>query len=143
MNMHVTSWEAFLFAVVDGEINSKAVERMLKLTSSIAAKKGISKILIDGSRVTGTLSTTERVELAQRLADHVKRTGANPGVAFVGHPPTHNGLGAATARGQGVNVMLFGNIPDALKWLRRAHVSEKGLIRAASAHASVRAAPAH
>jgi hypothetical protein len=143
MNMHITSSEPLLFAVVDGEINPKAYERMLKLTASIAAKKDILKILIDASRVTGTVPAAERVEIGQRLADHVKRTGANPGVAFVGHPPTHHGLGAATARGQGVNVMLFGNIPDALKWLRRAHVSEKGLIRAASAHASVRAAPAH
>jgi hypothetical protein len=143
MNMHVTSWEAFLFAVLEGEVNPKSVERMLKITATTAARKGISKILIDGRRVTGTLSAAERVELGARLADHITTLGAKPSVAFVGHPPTFNGLAVVTGRNRGVKVMLFASFPDALTWLRRSHISETGLIRAVSAHASVRTAHAH
>jgi hypothetical protein len=144
MIMHISSWEALLFAVVEGEINSGGYERMLKLASSISARKGISKILIDGSRVTGTLSPADRVELGQRLADHIKKTGANPHVAFVGHPPTFNGLGVATSRTRGVNAMLFGSVPDALKWLRRPQINEKDLVHhAVSPRPSGRTAHPH
>jgi len=75
---------------------------MLKLTSSLAARKGISKILIDGCRVSGNLSAAQRVELGATLADHVSKLGATPRIAFVGHPPTFNGLAAVTSRGRGV-----------------------------------------
>jgi hypothetical protein len=143
MNMHVTSWEAFLFAVVDGEMNSKSFERMLKITSSIAAKKGISKILIDGSRVTGNPSSAERVEVATKLADHINKSGAKPSIALVGHSPTFNGLGVLAGRSRGINAMLFDSIPEALTWLRRSHMSEKGFIRAKSAHAFARNAHPH
>jgi hypothetical protein len=137
MNMQVRSWEAFLFAVVDGEVNSKAVERMLKLASSVAAKKGISKILIDGSRVTGTLSAVHRVELGENLGEHIGNLGGKPSVAFVGHPPTFNGLAVLAGRHKGINVMLFDNTSDAIAWLRRGRISEKDIraVAAASAHA--------
>ena len=131
MKLHAKSWEAFLYAVVDGEINSKSVERLLKLTSSMAARKGISKILIDGSRVTGTLSTDERLEVAGKLVDHLNKLGANPSIVFVGHSPSYNGLGVAAARKRGVNIMLFDNIPDALARLRQRHSREKHPVAAA------------
>jgi hypothetical protein len=93
MNLNAKSWEAFFYAVVDGEINPKSAERLLKLTSSMAARKGISRILVDARQVTGTLLNSERVELAAKFADHVNKLGARPSVAFVGHPPAFNGFG--------------------------------------------------
>jgi hypothetical protein len=52
MNMQIKSWEAFLLAVVNGEVNCKAVERMLKLTSSIAASVS-QKFLLTGAESLG------------------------------------------------------------------------------------------
>lgn len=125
MNLNAKSWETLLYAVVDGEINPKSAERLLKLTSSMAARKGISRVLVDARRVTGTLLNSERVELAAKLADHVNKLGARPSVAFVGHPPAFNGFGVVAGRSRGVNVMLFDSMPDALAWLRRQHSREK------------------
>jgi len=118
MNMEVSFSDAFLFVVVGGEMNSKSCERMLKTAFGEAARKAVSKILIDGSRVTGTLSAEERVELGTRLADQVKSRGLEPTVAFVGHAPTFDGLGVAAIRKQGVNLKMFESIPDGLAWLQ-------------------------
>ena len=117
MKMQVMCSDAFLFLVVDGQLNSKPCERMLKTAVGMAVKRGISKILIDGSRMSGGLSAEERVELGTKLADHVKGRGAKPTVAFVGRAPTSDGLTVATIRNQGVNVKMFDSIPKGLAWL--------------------------
>jgi hypothetical protein len=126
MNMHIQSWEAFLFAAVDGETNSRSVERLLTLVSNTAGRKGISKILIDGRRLTGTLSTAEREALGVRIADLANKLPAKPAVAFVGHPPSFNGLAMATARNRGVNIKLFDSTDEGIAWLRRQHVRGNG-----------------
>ena len=136
MNMQVRSWDAFLFGVADGQLNSTSLERLLKLTAGTAARKGISKILIDGSRVTGGLSDAERVDIGERVADHINKLGPRLNVAIVGHRPTFSGLGVLAARGRGLNVMLFDNASDAIVWLKRGHVVSGGeAIHAASANA--------
>jgi hypothetical protein len=130
MNLHTESWKPLLYAVVDGEVDPGSAELLLKLTTSRAAEKGISKILIDGRLVTGNLSTAEREALGAKLADHVAELGTTPSIAVIGHPPAFTGQAASVASDRGVNIELFESIPEGLAFLRAKITAEKPAIAA-------------
>lgn len=119
MKLHTDTecWKPILYGIIDGEVDLDSSVRLLKFTTTMAAQKHISKILIDARLATGSLSADERVTLGAKLADHVKKLTTKESVAFVGYPPPFNRLGIDLARGRGVDVELFQSIPDALAWL--------------------------
>ena len=116
MNLHRESWDALVYAIVDGKVEFNSCTRVFEQVVDLAAEKQVSKILLDGRFLTGSLSTAERVEMALQGRKHLLQRGTKPSIAFVGHPPAFNGLGVLT-RIEGADFRLFPGISEALKWL--------------------------
>jgi len=118
MNLNSKSWSALLYAMMEGEADLNSFERLFEQATNLAAAKGISRILVDGRLLTGDLSTADRRELAVKGTEHLAQLGTKLNIAFVGHPPTFNGLGALGGRELGApDFRLFPGISEALAWL--------------------------
>ena len=122
MNLHTESWKGFLYAVPDGAVDLESYWQLLEQTAEIAAKKGLSGILVDGRLLSGNISTTERHELAVRAKEYFDERGTHPTVAIVGHAPTYNGIGVLAAQEQGIVVRLFSSLSDAIEWIGEVQV---------------------
>lgn len=118
MNLRA-EWKFVLYSVADGEVDVESTLRLFEQQLRAAAQSNVSRLLIDGRFVTGTLSDAERIEIGEALADVANRFSPRPRVAVIGHAPTFNRLAVTIARRLGFDVELFENVPEALDWLRR------------------------
>ena len=117
MNLHTESWKGLLYAHIDGRVECDLCSQMFERAANLAAEKRLSKILLDGRLVPGSLSTNERKELAVKGSAYFEHLRIHPSIAFVGHPPAFNGLGVLAAQERGEVVRLFSSIAEAIEWL--------------------------
>jgi hypothetical protein len=92
---------------------------MFERATNLAAEVHLSKVLIDGLRLTGDLSDIDRIDLAVKATDHLRQLGTHPAIAVVGNPPTFNGLAVLAAQSIGAEIQLFPNVPEAVEWLNK------------------------
>ena len=113
-----------LHATVEGEFDLREAEELfLQILSAVEQYKS-DKVLFDGQRVTGDLTTIQRFcygeFVAKAVVAFVIRTGMQqPRFAYVLRPPVLDPLrfGEAVAANRGMQVKAFDNVPAARVWL--------------------------
>ena len=120
MNLNTESWKRILYATVDGEVEKEKIYQLFMQAVNTAIENGLSSILVDGRLLSGDLSSDARFEFSVRAKEYCDQRMSYPPVAFVGHPPTFNGLAVATAEKLGLVFRLFPDVSEALEWLGEA-----------------------
>jgi len=125
----IESKEDYLEVTVAGQVSFSEATVVLTKVRDVATERGFDKVLVDCLSVSGQLSSFERYELGQILAEHWQ-TGLSgtPKIAIVGTPPTINGFGALVASNRGFLAKTFSELPKALDWLNRCD-SKKGTMQ--------------
>jgi hypothetical protein len=94
----VESKEDYLEVTLAGQVSFSEATVFLTKVRDVATERGFDKVLVDCLSVSGELSSFERYELGQILAEHwQKGLSGTPRRAIVGTPPTINGFGALVA----------------------------------------------
>ena len=116
----IESKEDYLEVTLAGQVSFSEATVVLTKVRDVATERGFDKVLVDCLSVSGQLSSFERYELGQILAEHWQ-TGLSgtPKIAIVGTPPTINGFGALVASNRGFIAQTFSELPKALDWLNR------------------------
>ena len=117
MEAALTSHEDFLLATAVGRVSFEELLRVFKNVVDTATERGLQKILMDFSAVTGELSSIDLYEIGKTMAEHCKARSIHPKVAVVGNPPLVTGFGAQVASNRGLVSMTFSETEPALKWL--------------------------
>jgi len=106
-----------LLVTASGTIAFDSASRLLKQVFDTAAEKQVSKILVNCLAVEGKLSTLERYDLGIEVVAYLELRQLNPKVAFVGKPPTVDGLGVRVGQNRGLITEVFSSQQEALSWL--------------------------
>ena len=119
MEVKLDSRTDCVLAAITGPI---APDRLLAVFCTIidaAIERGLAPILIDFSPADGTLTTSERFNLAENVAAYFLRKSRTirPKIAIVGKAPLIDGFGAMVASNRGINAKAFPDVPQALDWL--------------------------
>ena len=113
-----------LGAKVTGEFNLKEAQNsFLDLLDSVKREKA-TKVLVDGTAVTGELETFQRFLYAEFVAmaasDFKQHPGVrNPKFAYALKPPVldRERFGETVAVNRGMNMKAFENVQEAMDWL--------------------------
>ena len=130
MNMTVTTipHQDILHVVGEGDFTLDAAMRtFLEIVSAVDEHKS-EKVLFDGRKIVGEPTIIERFYYGEFAADAVTQLTeshgylSNPPFAYVLLPPVLDPakLGETVATNRGMNVKVFDNMPEALKWLKLA-----------------------
>ena len=115
----------YLHVVFRGRFSmEKAKKSFLEVLDAVAAT-GMTNVLIDARQVTGVLTSLDRYSygefVAEKVFDSVRRgtVSRSPKFAYIFSPPilSSDRTGENTAVNRGMNVKVFDNREDALKWL--------------------------
>jgi len=113
-----------LCGTLSGEVDlTGSIDAFTRVYRSAGAA-GLKKALVDCSGVYGELSTIQRYELGEKVAELYHRDRGTLRIAVVGRPPLLTGFAAMVASNRGLAAQVFETSSDALKWLdRRTHAS--------------------
>jgi len=130
MNMTVTTipHQTILHVVGQGDFTLDAAMRtFLEIVSAVDEHKS-EKVLFDGRHIIGEPTIIERFYYGEFAADAVTQLTEshgylnNPPFAYVLLPPVLDPakLGETVATNRGMNVKVFDNMQEAIKWLKLA-----------------------
>jgi hypothetical protein len=106
-----------LLATVTGTLELNAAARVSIDMFDSAIQKQTTKILMDDLAVLGDLFESERLQVALKIAAHLKQHRFKPRLAVVGNPPAIDAFGVRILKMFGYAVEAFPNRIDALAWL--------------------------
>ena len=105
-----------LLATVTGTLELNAAARVSIDMFDSAIQKQTTKILMDDLAVLGDLFESERLQVALKIAAHLKQHRFKPRLAVVGNPPAIDAFGVRILKMFGYAVEAFPNRIDALAW---------------------------
>jgi hypothetical protein len=111
-----------LRAVVTGTFSPQAARKNFLEILDVVARHQSDKVLLDGRTVMGEPTVMCRFYYGEFVAEAVRKfrmSHNDPQFAYVLYPPVLHPLriGETIAVNRGVNVRVFDNIEDALRWL--------------------------
>jgi hypothetical protein len=117
MIVDLQSRDDFLLVTAAGRASLGRAVELYKLLVDEAAARGVNSVLLDGSAITGGLSTMEQYQLGKTIADYCLSRSPTLKVAVIRKPPV-DGFGAQVARNRGFIVEVFSEREEALSWLK-------------------------
>jgi len=108
-----------VFATFTGPVSAEGLLQAFYKTIDAAVERRLGPIVVDCSALEGTLTTSERFNIAESGAAYSfsKSRKLRPKLALVGNPPLIDGFGAIAASNRGLNAKTFLDVPRALDWL--------------------------
>jgi len=117
MIIDLESREGRLLVTASGKASLKRGLELYKRLVDEAVARGINSILLDGSAITGGLSTLDQYELGRTIADYCLSQSVTLKLAVLRQPPIDK-FGAQVARTRGVSVEVFTERKAAENWLK-------------------------
>jgi len=117
MIIDLESREGRLLVTASGKASLKRGLELYKRLVDEAVARGINSILLDGSAITGGLSTLDQYELGRTIADYCLGQSVTLKLAVLRQPPIDK-FGAQVARNRGLTVEVFTEREAAENWLK-------------------------
>ena len=117
IRLTLASHRDLLLATAAGQVSSEELLRVLATVIDTASERGLDKILLDFSALTGELPATHLYSVGKTIAQYCATKPFNPKLAVIGKPPTVTGFGAQVASNRGLISKTFSETEEALKWL--------------------------
>ena len=122
MEIYITVKSDYIYLRCTGDVSPEEVKKLFSRSIDAMFEHGISKVLIDVKSVTGDLTTMDRIECADFLADEIlnRALGKVEKITVVGDEPPLDPcrIGEVLARGRGVNVMVTTDLDEAIWWIK-------------------------
>ena len=118
LKVSIGSDDGLLLATVSGRFTLKKGVEVFNAICDAAVAKGLDRILIDCTGMSGEISTRDRYEFGKEVAGQPSNRMWLK-IALLGEEPVITGVGIATARNRGLDVELFSDPERAVEWLAR------------------------